>query len=96
MLFPSKYVEKWRPESLSGIENNRGWTRIESEEDMPKDKTIDVIINDECYQGYIYEGQGGLFCCVENRYNSTEISEIIEASYVTHYQPIIKPKTPIF
>ncbi|MCT4261603.1 hypothetical protein HZP32_05695 [Elizabethkingia anophelis] len=87
---------KWRPMSLQGLENNRGWTRIESEEDMPKDKTIDVIINDECYQGYIYEGQGGLFCCVENRYNSTEIAEIIEASSVTHYQPIETPKPPIF
>ncbi|WP_407505086.1 NUMOD4 domain-containing protein [Elizabethkingia meningoseptica] len=78
------------------LKQKSDWTRIESEEDLPKDKTIDVIINDECYQGYIYEGQGGLFCCVENRYNSTEIAEIIEASYVTHYQPIIKPKPPIF
>lgn len=89
-------TDKWMPTHLDRIIDNNGWTRIESEEDLPKDKTIDVIINDECYQGYIYEGQGGLFCCVENRYNSTEIAEIIEASYVTHYQPIETSKPPIF
>ncbi|MCT3673311.1 hypothetical protein HZQ94_08945 [Elizabethkingia anophelis] len=92
----NKNTHSVRPKCLTGIRNNNSWTRIEGEEDLPKDKTIDVIINDECYQGYIYEGQGGLFCCVENRYNSTEIAEIIEASSVTHYQPIETPKPPIF
>ncbi|MCT3693470.1 hypothetical protein HZQ92_18030 [Elizabethkingia anophelis] len=32
----NKNTHSVRPKSLSGIENNRGWTRIESEEDLPK------------------------------------------------------------
>ena len=27
----------WRPKSLQGIENNNGWIKIESEEDLPKE-----------------------------------------------------------
>ena len=74
------------------MENN--WIKIESEHDLPINKFIDVIINNYPYQGYIYKGQGGLFCCVENRYNEIELEEIIEAKHVTHYQHIVKPKLP--
>lgn len=28
---------KWRPKSLQGIENNNGWIKIESEDDLPKE-----------------------------------------------------------
>jgi hypothetical protein len=26
----------WRPKSLDGIENNNGWIKIESKDDLPK------------------------------------------------------------
>ena len=29
----------WRPNSLQGIENNNGWVKIESEDDVPEDYT---------------------------------------------------------
>ncbi|MCT3693471.1 hypothetical protein HZQ92_18035, partial [Elizabethkingia anophelis] len=35
--YDPKYCYWKRPKSLSGIENNRGWTRIESEKDLPKE-----------------------------------------------------------
>ena len=45
------------------------WIEVKNELELPTNKNIDVIINDSPYQVYIYEGNGGLFCCVENRYN---------------------------
>ena len=86
----------WRPMTLKGIENNNGWIRIESENDLPKDKSIDVIVDSKPYQGFIYEANCGLFCCIENRYNQNELSEIIEANLITHYQPIFKPAIPLY
>lgn len=35
----------WRPKSLQGIENNNGWIKIESEEDLPKEQeTFHVVL----------------------------------------------------
>ncbi|MHA7822490.1 hypothetical protein ACVVIH_06980 [Chryseobacterium arthrosphaerae] len=36
------HCEFWRPKSLSGIENNNGWIKIESESDLP-DEGIEVL-----------------------------------------------------
>lgn len=80
------------PKSLRGIDTNNKWVRVESKYELPINKNIDVIIFNECYQGYIYNG----LCCVENRYNSTELDEIIDADCITHYQPIEKPLKPIY
>jgi len=42
---PEPYV---RPVSLKGIENNNGWTKIETKEDLPEHSTyIETILN--CY-----------------------------------------------
>lgn len=75
-----------RPKSLSGIENNRGWTRIESEEDLPKKETAYWAYNDKTnhtmYCGYDFE-LGFRF----------SLGHTFKA---THYQPIEKPKPPIF
>lgn len=82
VLFPSKYVEKWRPESLSGIENNRGWTRIENEEDMPKEPGHYFVMD-------IFRTQPCIIVFEETlKKNWLEV--------VTHYQPIYTPQPPIF
>jgi len=72
----------WRPKSLSGIENNNGWIRIESE--------ADLIVEE------------GYYAVFNTRFKGNEIS-IIQIvipykldSYITHYQPIIKPEKPIY
>ncbi|KUY20877.1 Uncharacterised protein [Elizabethkingia miricola] len=76
----------WRPKVLNGIETNNSWTRIESEEDNPKESGKYWVIlshysgkkspvTQECY--YIGKGWDSFLD-------------------VTHYQPIETPKPPIF
>ena len=36
-------VYNWRPKSLQGIENNNDWVKIESEEDLPKEKGLKCL-----------------------------------------------------
>lgn len=64
-----------RPKSLSGIENNNGWIKIENEEDLPKDNEDYWVVID----GEIKVTHG-----FSIRRNST------------HYQPIVKPRLPIY
>ncbi|MCT4253026.1 hypothetical protein HZP37_18190 [Elizabethkingia anophelis] len=75
--------ETWcRPRSITGIENNRGWTRIESEEDMPKEPghyfVMDIFRTEPCI--IVFE--------------ETLKKNWLEV--VSHYQPIETPKPPIF
>ncbi|ATL45437.1 hypothetical protein CQS02_20095 [Elizabethkingia miricola] len=78
-----------RPKSLSGIETNNSWTRIESEEDLQKEYDVDYF----CFHKngrltirsfYEYLGWGEFE------------AEILDQSDITHYQPIETPKPPIF
>lgn len=81
------------PYSLEGIDNNNGWIKIESEADLPKEsglyhvvcfgvETILEFFDNSKVKGFIHIGKTYI-----NRYN--EIG-------VTHYQPIQKPKPPIY
>lgn len=90
-------ILKWRPKTLQGIENNNGWICINSEDDLPKNESIDVMIKSEPYQGYVYQGYKKWYCILENRYGSKELDddESIPAAEITHYQLIIKPKLPL-
>ena len=36
-------VGKFRPKSLHGVENNNDWVKIESEEDLPKEKGLKCL-----------------------------------------------------
>lgn len=79
----------WRPKSLQGIENNNGWIKIESEEDLPKEELDCHFVfkkNDIKYQTF------GVW---DNKLKSFW-SGALRINYVTHYQPIIKPKLPIY
>ena len=69
---------------------NNGWIKIESEDDLPKEygeyyfrTTYNTMIT---YSGW-YSSSDKKF------YDRNHYFEIIE---VTHYQPIIKPKPPIY
>ncbi|OPC11945.1 hypothetical protein BAX93_05440 [Elizabethkingia meningoseptica] len=74
--------EYYQPEQLAGIYNNRGWTRIESEEDLPKEPghyfAIDIFRSEPCI--IVFEEA--------LKKNWLEV--------VSHYQPIETPKPPIF
>jgi len=71
----------YRPKSLQGIENNNGWVKIESENDLPKkDCDVFVFINGRIAQ----------------RRFQINISRLWINKSITHYQPIIKPLNPIY
>lgn len=73
-----------RPKSLSGIEDNNGWIRIESEEDLPKD----------CGDYWVYDDDGDIGYYMFNLFE--EDFEHVKENGITHYQPIIKPKPPLY
>ena len=72
-----------RPKSLSGIETNNSWTRIESEEDLPKYNSAGdfYVMSNEGNKKLLNGGNA-----VRNAYRLKTI---------THWQ-LIKTKPPIF
>lgn len=72
----------FRPKSLQRIENNNGWIKIEREEDFPKesDDYHICIENKDLSIAYFDKHDGWFIACPE----------------ITHYQPITKPKPPIY
>ena len=71
------------PSSINGIDNNNGWVKIESEADLPK------------------EGMTNYFICVDDLpsihvHNLKQVVSLYKDGMITHYQPIEKPKPPIY
>lgn len=76
--YDGKY--EWRPNSLSGIEDNNSWVKIESDADFPNDnKKYWIMFQGEIHQKLIPENRSKWW-----------INE------VSHYQPIQKPQPPIY
>jgi len=75
------YYTFFRLKSLQGIENNHGWTKIESESDLPKESGDFYVIHERSINYYpmaekqLFKKWIGIY---------------------THYQPITKPKPPIY
>jgi hypothetical protein len=79
-----------RPKSLSGIENNNGWTKIESVEDLPH------LFGD---YHIVYKDTGDVSECCYHSLVTTQDRELQDKwwmDFVSHYQPIIKPKPPLY
>lgn len=76
-----------RPKLLQGIETNNGWIKIESEDDLPKE----VIECRTCF----YNGENYIEGIVKKR-SPQELSRLKYINEITHYQPIEKPKPPIY
>lgn len=74
--------ESCRPKSLQGIENNNGWIKIESEADLPKENGMYHI----CY------GDG----IISSRHYHSKHNDWLDHPKATHYQPIEKPKPPLY
>ena len=79
-----------RPKSLQGIENNNGWIKIESEEDLPKEKGEYWIVN-TIYKKPIMQMRAYTDCVFSEKRNKK-----FWLKYVTHYQLIEKPELPIY
>ena len=79
-----------RPKSLEGIETNKGWIKIESDEDLPKENNLECFLfrNGFIDKG-VFDNETKKFYDFETGYNR-------RLRYITHYQPITKPKPPIF
>jgi hypothetical protein len=70
----------YRPISLSGIENNNGWIKIESEADLPKESCRIWVVDKKNIE---------LIHFTNSFY--TPIHKTC-----THYHPINEPKPPLF
>ena len=76
-------IISWRLPVINRIENNNGWIRIESKDDLPKEEGNYFVVrsNNEVGTSYFIP---------DNDFS------IIDWRYITHYQPIKKPKLPIY
>ncbi|OBS12792.1 hypothetical protein ATE49_15450 [Elizabethkingia miricola] len=82
-------VKPTMPKSLSGIGTNNGWTRIESEEDLPGNiNSLWIKYSD----GSIVLGHYNIF----QKKFETVYGKCFDGDTATHYQPIETPKPPIF
>lgn len=79
--------DAYRPKSLAGIENNRGWIRIESEADLP---------NEDGWHWIKYLGDEFVCFWANHKYCFVDNDNSYFLKNVTHYQPIIKPLKPIY
>lgn len=79
--------KKQRPLSLKGIENNNGWIKIESEDDLP---TIGTYYTMTKFNSEISEK------VFPHPRFSLEFNKEWWLKYVTHYQPIEKRQPPIY
>lgn len=88
------HQETWyRPISIRDIDNNNGWIKIESESDLPK-----ITMGNKDYKYWIFHSDGLIsdlplswiftFKQMEKQGKTNNT--------ITHYQPIQKPKPPIY
>jgi hypothetical protein len=79
-----------RPKSLQGIENNNGWKKIESEEDLPtKTITYHVVINGKSSKA-LYAGKNRWFI------NGNDFTKTTEIQGITHYKEVKTEEAPIY
>lgn len=82
-------IISYRPNFLQGIETNNGWTKIESEADIPKNGEYDM----SSFK-LIYWTNNGLYYSEDYKRHKLHYDYL----EITHYQllPINKPLPPIF
>lgn len=71
-----------RPITLDGIEDNNGWQKIEGDQDLPKENGM--------YNVYYKDGT------ISSRYYDVRLNDWNVEPKATHYQPIVKPKPPLY
>jgi len=83
------YNNNWRPKSLQGIENNKGWIKIESEEDLPKKAGNYKIVKSGKIEQATFIGNNRWFCDGRDFPNQTANHGI------THWKNIEIEELPI-
>lgn len=89
-LFDSNGSGSFRLKSLSGIENNNGWIRIESEEDLPE--TSPQLY--KVYRDKSLIGRDSLDFSYS--YSSVKVGTLYNQRLITHYKPIEPELLPIY
>lgn len=74
----------FRPKTLQGIENNNGWININ--DNLPKEKGYYIM----------YNGENMVLIELNDTTNMITLREQFLKDGFTHYQPIVKPKPPIY
>lgn len=83
-------INYWfRPLSLHGIENNNGWIKIvENGSNLPNDENFNYkackLFDD------------GIWELMKGELDAKRVSEYYNHNLITHYQPIVKPKPPLY
>jgi hypothetical protein len=80
----------FRPKSLAGIEDNNGWIKIESEDDLPISTIMYHVVLNGKKSKALYAGKNRWFV------NGNDFPKTTEIHGITHYQPIIETKPPIY
>lgn len=78
------YKDKIRPRCLQGIENNNGWTKIESEKDLPQDTH------------HVYMVARDKEILFKSGLTEITVGYLYATGKITHYQQIQEFKPPIF
>jgi hypothetical protein len=74
----------WRPISLKGIDDNNGWIKIESKDDLPNCGNYWVVYKD------------GKISDLSKDFDLVLEDDDYWLKNVTHYQPINKPISPLY
>lgn len=77
----------YRPKSLQGIENNNGWIRIESEEDLPKESGWFEVENNN---------PDVIFYTSSFAVDLDDLIELYEDGSITHYKRAERSEKPIY
>lgn len=85
LLKLTNHVHSIRPKSLSGIENNNNWIKLDTKSDLPKETGQ-----------YLTRRANGIII-TEWFYNNNLSWYLWKDCYsITHCQPIIKPREPLY
>ncbi len=84
LLKLTTHVHSIRPKHLRGIENNNGWIKIESADDLPKE-----------YGAYYVKYLNGQSVAW---FNGTDFMTLVGKKFtkITHFQPIKTPNPPLY
>lgn len=79
----------WRPSSLRGIENNRGWISVKDR--LPKGA-------DHGKDFWLYDKDQDFYPATWDNYSRAWETEksFISPHEVTHWQPVVKPEPPLY
>lgn len=74
----------YRPKELNGIEDNNGWTKIESEEDLPIENIPYDLCNIRDIEGFLREEELNI------------LKALYLGGYITHYKKSVITKRPMY